>query len=315
MSEPTDAMLILFVIAAGLKYNKSELKKNNEKYIDGPAEYEKGTITSYIIVTHRYKLTMIKKYADKFNIKIYDGFINSSNSKTTNYGYHIDHFHMLYKKHQISYRYIPQRWRNVDKPPLKNIIDEIIIENPQIQLYQQQYNLTIKLSSIYQDNLSLIKNNRKQFEFRPFLKIIPLGNEEKIKTIFANHKQKRKISSILNKNIEYNSKLLTMNKRRKKKKTKFRGQNTEFINTFIEQANQKISYKANELQISVYNLKQIDFWYKYVAEYAYNKWNVPLNDFVENKRYKYKKIFQCIDDKKTLDEVTQMFNDEENRKR
>lgn len=314
MSEPTEALLIFFVVASGLKWNKSELKKNNEKYIDGPAKYEKGMINSYAIVSYRYELPMIKKYADKFNIKIYDGFINSSNSKTIKYGYHIDHFHMLCKKHQISSRNIPQRWSNVKKQPLKNIIHKIIIENPQIQLYQQQYNLTIKLSSIYQDNLILIKNNRKQFEFRSLLRIIPLGNEEKIKTIFANHEQKNKISSMLNQNIKYNSKLLTMNKRRKKKKMKFRGQNTEFINTFIEQANQKISHKADELQISLFSLKQTDSWYKYVAGYAYNKWGIPWNDFVENKRYKYRKIFQCIDDKKTLDEVTQIFNDEENRK-
>ena len=313
MSKPEKAVLAFFAIASGIKWNKSELKKNNEKYIDGPAKYKKHRINSYAILSHKYELSMIKKYSDKYNIKIYDGFINSSNSKTKKYGYHIKHFHMLCKEHQIPTKSMPQRWGNVEKQPLKNIIDEIIFENSQIQHYQQQYDLTMKLLSMYEDNLTLVKNNRKQFEFRTLLKIIPFGDEMKIKTIFEKHNQKNKITSMLNQNKKYNSKLSTKNKRKNEKK-RFRHQHTKFVNTYIKQANQKISYKANELQICTFNLKQTDPWYKYVAEYAIKKWNISWNDFVENKQFEHNKTFQYLEGKKTLDQVTQMFNAEQNRK-
>ena len=312
MSEKEKAVLAFFAIASGVKWNKSQLKKTNEQYIDGPAKYEKHTINSHAILTHRHRLTMIKKYADKHNIKIYDGFINSSNSKATKYGYYIQNFHMLCKEHQIPNRTMPQQWGNIEKQPLNDIVKRIISENKQIQHYQTQYDLTMKFLSMYQDNLTLVKNGQKQFEFRNLLKIIPAGNEMKIKTIFENHNQKIKISSMLNQNMEYNLKLSTKNKRKNKKK-KFRHKHTNFINTFIKQANQKISCKANELQISLYNLKQNDPWYQYVFGYANKKWNISWNDFVENRKFEHNKTFQYIDSKKTLDEVTQMFNDEENK--
>ena len=257
---------------------------------------------------------MIKKYADQHNIKIYENFINStnSNSKTTKFGYYIQKFHMLCKEHQIPAKTMPQRWSNIDKQPLNDIVKKIISENKQIQLYQQQYDLTIKLLSMYQDNLTLVRTGQKQFEFRNLLKVIPSGDEVKIKTIFENHNQKIKISSMLNQNTEYNSKLSTKNKRKKRKK-KFRHKHTNFINVFIKQANQKIAYKANQLQIPLYNLKQNDPWYRYVFEYANKTYNISWNDFVENKKFEHNKTFQYLDGKKTLDEVTQMFNDEENR--
>lgn len=313
MSESEKAVLAFFVIASGIKWNKSELKKNNEIYIDGPAKYEKHMINSYAILRHRYELSTIKKYADKYNIEIYDGFINSANSKTIQYGYHIEHFHMLQKKHKIPSQKIPQRWSNINKQPLKDIVNEIITENPQIQLYQQQYNLTMKLLSMYQDNLTLIKNRQKQFEFRPLLRIIPFGNERRLKTTFESHNQKKKISSILNQNLKYDSKLLTKNKRKRGKK-KIKYQHTKFVNTFITQANQEISRKAKELQICIYNLKQTDSWYNYVFGYANDKWGVSWNDFVENKQFDNNKTFQHLNNKQTLDEVTRMFNDEQNKK-
>ena len=343
MSEPKKAVLAFFAVAAGRKFNKSKLKKDNEKYID-PAIYEKYRINSYAVFTHAYELSMIKKYADKYNIKIYDGFINSSNSSTIKYGYHIEHFHMLYKEHQIPTRSMPQQWSNVKTELLSNIVKKIISENPQIQHYQQQYDLTMKLLSIYQDNLTLVKNETKKFEFRPLLKIIPTGNEINIKRIFENHNKKTKLSLLLNQNAEYNSKISTKNKRKNKKKKikmalklnqnmhnsklstknkrknrkkKFQHQHIDFINAYIQQANHIISCKAKELQVTVFILKQNDLWYKYVFKHANEKWGVSWNDFVENKQFKSYKNFQCIDDiddPKTLNEVTQMFNEEQNKK-
>ena len=113
---------------------------------------------------------------------------------------------------------------------------------------------------------------------------------------------------MLNQNMEYNSKLstkLSTKNKRKKYKKKFRHQHTIFINTYIKQANQKISCKANESQKTLFSLKQTDPWYIYVFEYANKKWNISWNDFVENKQFEHNK---------TLDQVTQMFNEEENRK-
>ena len=103
--------------------DKSELKKIMKNILTD--ETIKSIESILMPLTHRYGLTMIKKYADKYNIKIYDGFINSSNSKAIKYGYHIKHFHMLCKTHQIPTKSIPQRWGNIEKQPLKSIVNEI----------------------------------------------------------------------------------------------------------------------------------------------------------------------------------------------
>ena len=305
MSEKEAAVLAFFVVLpSGTKWNQSENKKNIDKFIEIPLTYEKYHITSYGIFKKRWQLKTIQKYAKKNKLKIYEAFSYLLNLDAEQYGYFIEHFHVLHKTHKLPKNKIPKNWRGVRNEPYNTIINKIIQENTGIQKYQKQYDLTIKLLGILPEHLTLIKLRKKQFVFTTKLLIISIGKKGKLKKIFKNHNEKPKISSLLGQKKNYDSKL-TKKQKRKIIKKNHRIDNTMFVNKFIKEANQKFSLK----NVNVHHHEAFLF----LAKYAQDKWDISWNDFIECKQFNCNNKFQHLNHRKTASEVEQMFLDQKAR--
>ena len=295
MSEAENAVLALFVVKSSTKWNKSENKKNIQKFIDIPLKYKKYEINSYAILTNRWELKTLQEYSKKYKITIYQQFNNLLNSKTQPQAYFIKHFHVLHQTHILPKDKMPNPWVNVTKSPYNDIFTKILHENRQIRKYQQQYALTFKILSILPEHLTLIQSKQQKFTFAKKLTKIALGDESILKKIFQQHNQKSKILTVSNKIIKFDSKLTKKQKRNICKKN-HKSNNTTFINEYIKNANEQ-------------TIKQNNDFYLFLFKYANDKWKISWNEFIQCKQYASISTnrFQHLNDKKNVSQLEKIF--------
>lgn len=307
MSHKKQAVIVFFVVPNDKrKWLQSPQRENLRSMGQTPFIFSKHTINSYVVILHKYHLADVQREAAKYNITMYQEFMEYSKSKKAKMAYHIKHYHDLSTTYEIPKKVTPQGWGNMDK--INDIHQNIQSENSGLRRYYDKYNITsVKLLSVFGDYLSFLKDGTKLFEVRPNWKGIPLGSIENIPIIFKQSGMKKNMiyNAINHSNNPYHQKM-DKNKIKKRKKQLKKQNNIRHINNFIKQANDWIKSQLSD-NIKLYDLQMNNEQYKYYAKYAEEKWNINWNDFIVGKQIIGGKQYQKNVELKSLDEVHRIF--------
>lgn len=307
MSHKQKAVIVFFVVPNDKrKWLQSNQRKNLRSMGQIPFIFDKHAINSYAVILYKYNLVDIQREAARYDITMYQEFIEYSKSKRTKMAFHIQHYHDLFKSYEIPKNKTPQGWGSMDK--IKDIFENIKSENSGLRRYYNKYDITNhKLLSVYGDYLAFIKDKSKLFEVRPDWKGIPLGPIENIPTIFKESGMKKNMiyNAITHSTNPFHQQMNRAQRKQRKKQLK-KQHNLRHINNFIKEANDMIASKVSD-NITLYDLKMNNEEYKYYAQYAEETWDIKWNEFIIGKRIIGGKKYQKNIELKTLDELHRIF--------
>ena len=301
------AVIVFFVVPRDKKkWITSNQRKNIQKLIQAPMIHDMHSIQGYAVILHKYELDAVRGYAAMYNIEIYKEFVEYSNAKSRKMAYHIKHYHDLSNVHSIPPKRCPQGWGKIDK--IANTIETIKSENSGLRVYYEKYDVIhVKLLSIYNEQLIAIKRKLKLFEIRSNWGGIPFGIPSYIPVIFEQSLQrKNKIYPAIEHRDNPHHTAMNKNKRKRKKKQNKKNNNIRHVNAYIKAAHEMMITKVTE-STTLFDVKSNNEEYKYLANYAKEKWNISWNDFVNCKQIRGGPQFGKKIELKTVGEVRRLF--------
>ena len=97
MSQKKQAVIVFFVVPYDKrKWMQSQQRKNLQSMGQTPFIIEKHTIYGYGVILYKYNLDDVRQEAAKYNINIYQEFVEYSKSKRTKMAFHIQHYHDIH---------------------------------------------------------------------------------------------------------------------------------------------------------------------------------------------------------------------------
>ena len=79
MAKKESAVLALFVVLPGTKWNESHNERNVKKFIDALLKCQKCQISSFAVFKNALELKTVQKHARKNDVKLHEEFLRSSN--------------------------------------------------------------------------------------------------------------------------------------------------------------------------------------------------------------------------------------------